>query len=371
MNPHIITELPGPKARAIIAGDSELISASYCGDYSFVMSHGRGTEIWDVDGNRFLDFSAGIGVCATGHAHPDVVASVREASGEFLHISSDYWHERMVGLGERIARLAPMGEPVLSFFCQAGTEAVQGALKLARYVTGRPRFIGFLGGFHGRTMGSLAFTSSKSTQQKGFAPAMPGVTHVPYPNAYRPLFAGDDQGKAVLDYIRLLFERNVPASEVAAILIEPIQGEGGYLIAPDGFLAGLRALCDENGILLIFDEVQSGVGRTGKMFACEHWGVAPDIMTLAKGLGSGLPIGAVIARKGHMEKWRRGAHGNTFGGNPICCAAALAPLDLVQKEYAANAAEVGNYCIGRLRALQSQFELIAEVRGKGPMVGVG
>ena len=219
----------------------------------------------------------------------------------------------------------------MSFLCQSGTEAVEGALKLARYVTRRPRFIGFLGGFHGRTMGSLSFTSSKYTQQLGFAPTMPGVTHVPYPNTYRPLFAGSDQGQAVLDYIRMLFERNVPAAEVAAILVEPIQGEGGYLVPPDGFLAGLRALCDEHGILLIFDEVQSGVGRTGKMFACEHSGVAPDIMTLAKGLGSGMPIGAVVARKSLMAQWKRGAHGNTYGGNPISCAAANATLDLVER----------------------------------------
>src|SRR5207342_899227 len=293
------------------------------------------------DGNRFLDFAAGIAVCSTGHAHPQVVAAVQGAAEKFLHISSDYWHEQMVGLGERLERIAPMDEPAMSFLCQSGTEAVEAAIKLARYVTGRSRFIGFLGGFHGRTMGSLAFTSSKYTQQKGFAPAMPGVTHVPYPNPYRPLFAGEDQGKAVLDYIRMLFERNVPASEVAAILIEPIQGEGGYLVPPDGFLAGLRALCDQHGILLIFDEVQSGVGRTGKMFACEHWGVAPDIMTLAKGLGSGLPIGMAVAKRQLMERWQRGSHGNTYGGNPVCCAAALATLALVSSEYCANAARVG------------------------------
>jgi 4-aminobutyrate aminotransferase len=257
------------------------------------------------------------------------------------------------------------------FLCQSGTESVEGALKLARYVTGRPRFIGFLGGFHGRTMGSLAFTASKYTQQAGFFPTMPGVTHVPYPNVYRPLFAGADQGRATLDYIEnMLFQSNVPASEVAAIVVEPIQGEGGYLVPPDNFLQGLRSLCDRHGILLIFDEVQSGVGRTGKMFACEHWGVSPDIMTLAKGLGSGLPIGMVIARKAHMEKWKRGAHGNTYGGNPICCAAALATLELVQREYAANAAAVGGYFLERLRELQPKFECMGDVRGKGLMIGV-
>jgi 4-aminobutyrate aminotransferase len=368
--PHLKTELPGPKARAMIARDAEVISPSYPRDYPFVMAHGRGTEVWDVDGNRFLDFAAGIAVCATGHAHPQVVAAVKAAADDFLHISSDYWHENMTALGERLAAVAPMTEPAMSFLCQSGTEAVEGALKLARYVTRRPRFIGFLGGFHGRTMGSLSFTSSKYTQQLGFAPTMPGVTHVPYPNPYRPLFAGDDQGKAVLDYLRMLFERNVPATEVAAILVEPLQGEGGYVVPPAGFLAGLRALCDEHGILLIFDEVQSGVGRTGKMFACEHSGVAPDIMTLAKGLGSGLPIGAVVARKSLMSQWKRGAHGNTYGGNPLACAAANATLDLVRGGLVDNAASVGAHFMARLKELARDYPCIGEVRGKGLMIGM-
>ncbi len=368
--PHLKTELPGPKARAMIARDAEVISPSYPRDYPFVMSHGRGTEVWDVDGNRFLDFAAGIAVCATGHAHPRVVAAVKAAADDFLHISSDYWHENMTALGERLAAVAPMTEPAMSFLCQSGTEAVEGALKLARYVTRRPRFIGFLGGFHGRTMGSLSFTSSKYTQQLGFAPTMPGVTHVPYPNPYRPLFAGDDQGKAVLNYLRMLFERNVPATEVAAILVEPLQGEGGYVVPPPGFLAGLRALCDEHGILLIFDEVQSGVGRTGKMFACELSGVAPDIMTLAKGLGSGLPIGAVVARKSLMSQWKRGAHGNTYGGNPLACAAANATLDLVRDGLVDNAASTGAHFTTRLKELARDYPCIGEVRGKGLMIGM-
>ena len=368
---HIKTELPGPKARAILERDSKVVSPSYPRDYPFVMSHGEGVEVWDVDGNRFLDFAAGIAVCATGHSHPQVVQAVKDAADRFLHISSDYWHELQVRLGERIAGLDPMKEPVMSFFTQSGTESVEGALKLARHVTGRPRFIGFLGGFHGRTMGSLAFTSSKYTQQSGFFPTMPGVTHVPYPDNYRPLFVGDDQGQAVLDYIEhVLFEANLPPNEVAGILVEPILGEGGYIVPPDSFLPGLRALCDRHGILLIFDEVQCGIGRTGKIFAGQHWDVAPDIMTLAKGLGSGLPIGLVVAKTRIMEKWPRGAHGNTFGGNPICCAAALATLDLVEKEYARNAAEVGEYLMDRLRELQTRHEVIGEVRGKGLMIGV-
>ncbi len=370
-NPHIKTELPGPKARALIARDAAVVSPSYPRDYPFVISHGRGAEVWDVDGNRFIDFAAGIAVCSTGHSHPAVIAAITEAAARFLHISSDYWHEGQVRLAERMNELAPMREPVMSFFAQSGTESVEGALKLARYVTGRPRFLGFLGGFHGRTMGSLAFTSSKYTQQKGFSGTMPGVTHVPFPNPYRPLFAGGDQGQAVLRYIEdQLFAGSVPASEVAGILVEPIQGEGGYLVPPEGFLAGLRALCDRHGILLILDEVQSGIGRTGTMFACQQWDVVPDIMTLAKGLGSGMPIGMVVAKKTLMEKWPRGSHGNTYGGNPLCCAAALATLDLVERQYRQNAATVGAHFMERLHALAGKFPVVGEVRGRGLMIGV-
>src|SRR6202167_4027292 len=369
--PNIKTDLPGPKARELLARDALVVSPSYPRDYPFVMSHGKGAEIWDVDGNRFLDFAAGIAVCSTGHSHPAVVHAIKEAAERFLHISSDYWHEGQVRLAERLNELSPMKEPTMSFFAQSGTEAVEAALKLARYTTGRGRFIGFLGGFHGRTMGSLSFTSSKYTQQKGFFPTMAGVTHVPYPNNYRPIFAGKDQGQAVLRFIEdVLFTHNVPAGEVAAILIEPVQGEGGYLVPPDGFLAGLRALCDRHGILLIFDEVQSGIGRTGKMFAAEHWDVAPDIMTLAKGLGSGLPIGVVVAKRSIMQKWTRGAHGNTFGGNPVCCAAALATLDLVEREYRANAAKVGHYFIKSLASLADKYSVVGEIRGKGLMIGM-
>jgi 4-aminobutyrate aminotransferase len=369
-SPHIRTPLPGPKAQALIARDRCVTTPSYPRDYPFVMARGRGAEAWDVDGNRFLDFMSGIGVASTGHAHPQVVEAVKAAADDFLHISSDYWHERMTRLAERINQLDPMREPVQVLICQSGTESVEGALKLARYVTGRPRFIGFLGAFHGRSMGSLSFTASKYTQQAGFFPTMPGVTHVPYPNTFRPLFAGADQGRAVLDYIEMLFQYNVPAAEVAAIVVEPIQGEGGYLVPPDGFLAGLRALCDRHGILLIFDEVQCGIGRSGRMFASQHWGVSADIMTLAKGLASGLPMGLVVARRTHMEKWKRGAHGNTFGGNPLCCAAALATLDLVEREYAANAATVGDYFMGQLKDLQQRYPSIGEVRGKGLMIGM-
>lgn len=368
-NPHIKTELPGPKARAMIERDAKVASPSYPRDYPFVISHGRGTEAWDVDGNRFLDFAAGIAVCSTGHAHPKVVAAVQQAATKFLHISSDYWHEEMTALAERLSALVPLGEPGMCFLCQSGTESVEGAIKLARYVTGRQRIVAFLGSFHGRTMGSLSLTSSKHTQQAGFAPAMPGVTHVPYPNSYRPLFAGSDQGRAVLDFIRMLFERNLPPAEVAAIFVEPLQGEGGYLVPPDSFLPGLREICDRHGILLVFDEVQSGVGRTGKMFCAEHTGVRPDIMTLAKGLGSGLPIGAVVAKRSLMSQWKKGAHGNTFGGNPLCCAAANATIDLVREQYAANSAKVGAHFMKRLGELKGEFKCIGEVRGRGLMIG--
>lgn len=370
-SPRILTELPGPKAKALIARDAEVVSPSYPRGVPFVMDHGRGADVWDVDGNRFLDFCGGIAVCNTGHAHPKVVAAIKHAADNFLHISSDFWHEGWVKLAERINTLKPMGdEPVMSFLCQSGAEAVEGALKLARYVTGRTRFIGFLGGFHGRTMGALAFTASKYTQQSGFFPTMPGVTHVPYPNAFRPLFVGADQGKAVLDYIENhLFQNNVPPKDVAAILVEPIQGEGGYVVPPAGFLAGLRALCDKHGILLIFDEVQSGIGRTGKMFASQHEGVVPDIMTLAKGLGSGIPVGMVVAKKKWMAQWKRGAHGNTYGGNPIACASALATLDIVEHELLDNAATVGAYFMEKLRELQMKHACIGEVRGRGLMIG--
>ena len=355
----------------MLARDARVVSPSYPRDYPFVMSHGKGAEVWDVDGNRFLDFAAGIAVCSTGHSHPKVVQAVQAAAERFLHISSDFWHEGQVELAEKMNELSPLKESAMSFFTQSGTESVEAALKLARYTTGRGRFIGFLGGFHGRTMGSLSFTSSKYTQQKGFFPTMAGVTHVPFPNPYRPLFAEPDQGKAVLRYIEeVLFAHNVPASEVAAILVEPIQGEGGYLVPPDGFLAGLRELCDRHGILLIFDEVQTGIGRTGKMFAAQHWDIAPDIMTLAKGLGSGLPIGMVVAKRSIMQNWTRGAHGNTFGGNPLCCAAALATIDLVEREYCANAADVGQYFLQRLQSFAASELAIGEVRGKGLMLGM-
>jgi 4-aminobutyrate aminotransferase len=364
--------LPGPLARQIVERDGRSVSHSYGRAYPFVMSHGRGSEVWDVDGNRFVDFTSGIAVTATGHSHPVVVQAIKDAADRFLHISSDFYHEGMVQLAERLDEIMPIEERCQSFFTNSGTESVEGAIKLARRATGRTRFIGFIGAFHGRTMGSLAFTASKYTQQEGFFPTMPGVIHIPFPNPYRPLLAGADQGLAVLDYVEnVVFQSLVPPDKVAAFLLEPIQGEGGYIVPPDSFLPGLRQLCDRYGILLIVDEVQSGIGRTGEWFAVEHWGVEPDIVTMAKGIASGMPIGAFTARKSIMEKWNAGAHGNTYGGNPLCVTAALATLRLIEEEgLLENAARMGHYMQQRVRDTMDRHPTIGDVRGKGLMVGV-
>ncbi len=366
-----VMTLPGPRAREIIERDTYVVSQSYARDYPFVMSHGRGSEVWDMDGNRFIDFTAGIAVTSTGHSHPAVVQAIKDAADRFLHISGDFYHESMVQLAEKLDDIVPIQEHCKTFFTNSGTESVEGALKLARRATGRPRFIGFIGGFHGRTLGSLAFTASKYTQQQGFFPTAPGVVHVPFPNPYRPLLAGNDQGLAVLDYIdNVVFQSFVPPDEVAAILLEPIQGEGGYIVPPNSFIPGLRRLCDRHGILLIADEVQSGIGRTGKWFAMEHWDVEPDIVLTAKGIASGMPMGAFIARESIMNQWGSGAHGNTYGGNPLCMAAALATLRLVENGMMDNAARMGDYFHRQLRTMMVRHPTIGEVRGKGLMVGM-
>ena len=337
------------------------------------MSHGRGTEVWDVDGNRFLDFAAGIAVCSTGHSHPAVVQAIKDAADKFLHISRDYWHEGQVRLGERIERaVADEGAGHELLLPVRHRERRRRAEARALHDAARPRFIGFLGGFHGRTMGSLSFTSSKYTQQQGFFPTMPGVTHVPYPNPYRPLFAGADQGEAVL---RLHRGRAVRAHRAGGAKSprsssSRSRARAGISCRRDGFLAGLRALCDQHGILLIFDEVQSGIGRTGKMFAAQHWDVAPDIMTLAKGLGPDCPSAWWSPSARIMRKWKRGAHGNTFGGNPVCCAAALATIDLVQSGLMANAASVRRLLHGEAARAAARHPVIGEMRGKGLMIGM-
>ena len=365
--------VPGPKAQALIARDRAVVSSSYPRGYPFVMDHGKGVEVWDPDGNRYIDMMAGIAVLSTGHSHPRVVKAVQSAAENFLHISSDFYHEGWVSLSERLDEIAPFAEHAKTFLTNSGTEAVETAIKLARFHTKRSNFIGFTGAFHGRTMGSVAFTASKPHYHRGFYPLMPGVTHVPFPYAYRPVLerkSGEDYGEAVVRYIEEeVFGHNVPGDEVAAILVEPIQGEGGYVVPPAGFFPALRQLCDKYGILLIADEVQSGMGRTGKWWAIEHFGVEPDIVTSAKGIASGLPLGACIARESVMT-WPKGAHGNTYGGNPISCAASLATIDLIEESYLSNAAEVGQYTLDALQEIQMRHPSLGDVRGKGLMIGV-
>jgi 4-aminobutyrate aminotransferase len=336
------------------------------------MDHGSGAEVWDVDGNRFIDFMAGIAVCTTGHSHPKVVAAIRDQAERFIHISSDYYHPIWVELSERLASIAPFSEPAKVFLGNSGTEAVEAGIKLARHHTGRPLFIGFQGGFHGRTMGSLSFTSSKYVQRSGFGPPAMSVTHVPYPNEYRQVLkpTSDDYGETVVNYIQdHILKTVVPPQDCAAILVEPIQGEGGYLVPSPGFFPALRKLCDQHGILLIADEVQSGIGRTGKWWAIEHWEVEPDIVCFAKGIASGVPMGGIVARESVMD-WPEGAHSNTYGGNPLACAAALATLNLVEEELMLNAQRMGEYAMDALEEMQSRHPAIGEVRGKGLMIGV-
>ena len=367
------SSLPGPKARAMIERDHKVISPSYPRGYPFVMDHGKGSEVWDVDGNRFLDFMGGIAVVSTGYSHPKVVKAVQEQAEKFLHISSDFYHENWVRLAEKLDEIAPFKEDALSFMTNSGTEAVETAIKLARYHTKRTNFIGFTGAFHGRTMGAVTFTASKAKYHGGFYPLMNGVTHAPFPNPYRPVLErrkGEDYGEATVRYIEEeILNQIMPPKDVAGILVESIQGEGGYLIPPDGFFPALRKLCSKHGILLIVDEVQSGMGRTGKWWAIEHFGVEPDMLTSAKGIASGLPLGACIARKSVMD-WEIGTHGNTYGGNPISCAASLATIDLIETEFMKNAEVVGAYALEALKEMQMRHPSIGEVRGKGLMIGV-
>lgn len=365
--------LPGPLARSMIERDREVISPSYPRGYPFVMDHGRGCEVWDVDGNRFLDFAAGIAVNSTGHSHPAVVKAIQDQAEKFIHISSDFYHEPWVRLGEKLAEIAPFSEPAASFMTNSGTESVEAAIKLARYATGRSQFIGFFGAFHGRTMGAVSLTASKNHYHKGFYPLMSGVTHVPFPDPYHPVLhvqPGEDYGEAVVRYIEEeVLSKNLPPEEVAGFLVEPIQGEGGYIIPAEGFFPALRRLCDKHGILLIADEVQSGMGRTGKWWAIEHFGVEPDIVCAAKGIASGVPLGAMIAKR-RLMVWPKGAHGNTYGGNPLACAAALATIDLIENGYLENARRMGAYIREMLDEMADRHPSIGQVRGKGLMIGV-
>ncbi len=367
--------MPGPNAKALIDRDSAVISPSYTRGYPLVMERGEGSIVWDVDGNRFIDFTTGIAVTATGHAHPHVVKAIQEQAAKFVHMSgTDFYYPTQVELAERLVSVAPFDDDAMVFFGNSGAEAIEAAVKLARYYTGRPRFIAFLRAFHGRTMGALSFTASKYVQRQGFFPLIPGVTHVPYPDTYRPILNLDgykDYGEAVLDYIEnIIFKTLVPANEVAGILVEPIQGEGGYVVPPDSFLPGLRELCDRYDILLILDEVQTGMGRTGKWWGINHWDVEPDIVCSAKGIASGMPLGAIIARKDIMRDWAPGAHASTFGGNPVSCAAGIATFDLLKDGLIDNAARMGEYMKGSLHAMAERHPSMGQVRGKGLMVGV-
>ena len=358
-------------AQQWIARDDANISPSYTRSYPFVMAKGRGSEVWDVDGRRYIDFGTGIAVTNTGHSHPHVVEAIKKQVDAFLHMSgTDFYYAPQIELAERLNRLAPISRPTKVFFGNSGAEAVEAAMKLARWRTGRPRYIAFYSAFHGRTFGAMSLTASKAIQRKGFAPLVPGVSHAFYPNPYRNPFPGEDPGKAALNYIeKHLFKTTTPPEEVAAIIIEPIQGEGGYIVPPDNFLPGLRELADKYGILLVFDEVQSGFGRTGKMFAAEHWGVEPDIMCMAKGIASGMPLGAIVA-KADVMTWPPGAHASTFGGNPVSCAAALATLDLLEGGFVEMSARSGAYLKSRLREIAERNPVMGDVRGKGLMVGV-
>jgi 4-aminobutyrate aminotransferase len=371
--PRIVVPPPGPRARAVVDRDATWTSTSYIKEYPLVVARGAGAMIEDVDGNRYLDFMAGIAVASTGYGHPAVVAAIKEAADRFLHIcGSDFYYEGMAALCERLAKLAPGSDKKRVFLTNSGTEAVEGAIKLARNSTGRAGLVAFKGAFHGRTYGAMSLTSSKARQHAGFGPLLPEIYHVPFGYCYRCEF-GKEYPSCELFCVsaieRDLFARQIDPGDVAAIFVEPVQGEGGYVVPPDGYLAALRALCDKYGILLVCDEIQCGIGRTGRMFASEHAGIEPDILLTAKGLGSGMPIGAIIARESVM-RWKTGAHGSTFGGNPVCCAAALATLDVVERELVANARAMGERLMAGVRRLATRYRAIGDVRGLGLMIGV-
>ncbi|MGH9254813.1 MAG: aminotransferase class III-fold pyridoxal phosphate-dependent enzyme, partial [Vicinamibacterales bacterium] len=366
--PHLKTALPGPKAKAIIERDARAVSPSYTRDYPFVIAKGAGAVVEDVDGNVFLDCTAGIAVTAAGHSHPDVVQAIVDQAQKFLHMSgTDFYYEPQVRLAEELSAIAPMPGPHRSFFGNSGTEANEAALKLAKYYTKRHGVIAFFGAFHGRSMGSLSVTASKVTQRKGFAPMVPGTYHAPYADCYRcPVNATPDSCAAeCLSFIeQQLFVHLVSPDEVAAVIVEPIQGEGGYIVPPHVFLQRLREITSRYGILLIADEVQSGMGRTGRMFAIEHAGVEPDIVSIGKGIASGLPLGVITAPATIMS-WPPGSHASTFGGNPVSCAAALTTIRLLREGLMRNAEVVGAYLRDGLTALMNKHAIIGDVRGRG------
>jgi len=374
--PKIRTALPGPNAKRVLAGDQKYISPSYTRSYPLVAKTGRGIVVTDVDGNEFYDFSAGIAVVSTGHCHPEVVAAMQKQAGELIHMSgTDFYYESMVRLAERLSKIAPMPGPHRIYYGNSGAEAVECALKLARYHTKRQNIIAFFGAFHGRTMGALSLTASKPQQRRRFFPLVPGVTHIPYPDLYRGRKdASQDPDAFALScaqYIEeKLFKTILPPEEVAAVFIEPVQGEGGYVVAPTIFMQELRKICDRHGILLVADEVQSGVGRTGKWWAIEHTGVEPDIVCIAKGIASGMPLGITMTRAEIMD-WVPGSHASTFGGNPVCIAASLASLDVIEKErLLERSADVGAHMLARMKGWPSKLKLVGDVRGRGLMIGI-
>ena len=377
--PEIITSLPGPKAREIVARDAEFVSPSYTRTYPLVVNRGRGAMIEDVDGNIFLDFNAGVAVCITGHSHPHVVEAIKKQVDDFIHISgTDYYYRHLPDLAKKLSELAPGSFKKRTHFGNSGAEAVEGAIKLAMYKTHRQKLIAFLGAFHGRTFGALSLTASKARQRAGFGPQALDVTHVPYANCYRCPYkltpetcgAHESSGPHCARIIEdLILKTTVPPEDCAAIVVEPIQGEGGYVVPPASFLRTIREIADRHGILVIADEVQSGMGRTGKMFASEHFDFVPDIIASAKGIASGLPLSATIARADLMT-WKPGAHASTFGGNPVAISASLATLELLEDGLLTNAAVMGDYLLDGLRELQKKHSLIGDVRGRGLMIGI-
>ena len=371
--PRLITALPGPKAKNIVERDAKFMSPSFTRDYPLVAKSGRGAMVEDVDGNVFLDFAAGIAVCSTGHCHPNVVSAIQKQAAELIHMSgTDFYYESLPYLAERLGKTVGGAEDKKVFFCNSGTEAIEGAIKLARYATKRDKMIAFYGCFHGRTMGSLSLTASKSTQRKNFGALLGGVEHIPYPYAYRCALGHGPEtcGEEILETLEnQIFKRLFDPTEVAGIIIEPIQGEGGYVPAPKFFLQELQRICRQHGIMLICDEVQSGMGRTGKMWAHEYAGIEPDILCSAKGIASGMPLGAIIARSSVMN-WKPGAHGTTFGGNPVCLAAAIATLDLLEGGLVANAKKIGDYIFAKTADWTKKFRIVGDVRGRGLMIGI-
>ena len=371
--PRLVTPLPGPAAKRILQLDSRYISPSYTRSYPLVAKTGRGAMIEDVDGNVFLDFTAGIAVVSTGHCHPEVVAAVQKQAAELIHMSgTDFYYPQMVELAERLSAIVPGKEPKRVYFCNSGTEAIEAAIKLARYHTKRDKLIAFYGGFHGRTMGSLSLTASKAVQRKGFGALLAGVTHIPYACSYRCPYGLKPEScctecATVLE--RQVFKTIVDPEEVAAIIVEPIQGEGGYVPGPPEFLLELQRVCRKYGILLISDEVQCGMGRTGKWWAGDHVGLEPDILCLAKGIASGMPLGVTVARASVMN-WIPGAHASTFGGNPVSIAAALVTLDLLEREYIENARRMGQFLFGRMADWRERHSIVGDIRGKGLMIGI-